>query len=411
MSLGTSNRDGGRTSESGHLRPLLKAFKAQVLTGLQVSQRGAGANMSVDIAIGDAIIPRSDGTYGHPAWNDATYNQVISAADVSNPRRDIIVMYIDYAVTPSTGVSNNTNGVVKIKVVNGTPAGSPADPSDSAIQASVGASNPFVKLARVRVAAAASSITNSVIDDMRTMAQALENGGWNALSAAWDAWAYSSWDSTRKYGVITVADSSIFTLGQKVKFWQLTGGWKYGFIMAKPNGTSIGVYFGSQYSLANERIYLPSFSRDSAPDGFNRDPSIWTESWSTNAQLNMGVVGTSIVNVTGANVPTCPGQWDLEFAAYGQMTHTGASYLNHMLGISSANNSWSDKELKASGPVQNASLSQTDSFMQRKKTVVTTVNTTWYLNTSALNAATTQYVNGLTNYPAFLKATCGYLNA
>ena len=117
MSLATSNRDGGRTSESGHLRAIQKVITGEVLTGLNVSQRSAGANMSVDVAIGDAIIPRADGTYGHPAWNDAVYNQVIGTADVSNPRRDIVVMYIDYSVTPSTGVSNNTNGVVKISVV------------------------------------------------------------------------------------------------------------------------------------------------------------------------------------------------------------------------------------------------------------------------------------------------------
>ena len=111
MSLATSNRDGGRTNEAGHLRGVTKGFAGQVLTGLNVSQRGAGANMSVDVAIGNALVQRSDNTYGHPAWNDAVYNQVIATADGSNPRRDIIVMYIDYGQTPSTGVANNTNGV------------------------------------------------------------------------------------------------------------------------------------------------------------------------------------------------------------------------------------------------------------------------------------------------------------
>jgi len=169
MSLGTSNRDGGKTSESGHLRALYAAFGSGVINGLAVSQRGAGANMSVDVAIGNSIIGRSDGTYGHPSFNDAVYNQVIAAADVSNPRRDIVVMYIDYGNAVSTAVSNSTNGVVKIKVVAGTPAGSPADPSDAAIQSSVGSGNPFIKLARVRVGAGVTTISNSVIDDLRTI--------------------------------------------------------------------------------------------------------------------------------------------------------------------------------------------------------------------------------------------------
>ena len=59
MSLGTSNRDGGKTSESGHLRALAKLVTGDILAGLVVSQRGAGANMSVDVAIGDAFVRRS----------------------------------------------------------------------------------------------------------------------------------------------------------------------------------------------------------------------------------------------------------------------------------------------------------------------------------------------------------------
>lgn len=169
MSLGTSNRDGGKTSESGHLRALAKLVSGDIIEGLAVSQRGAGANMSVDVAIGDAFLRRSDGTYAHPVFNDAVYNQVISAADGSNPRRDLVVLYLDYGVTPSTLVSNNTNNVVKIKVVNGTPAGSPVDPNGAAIQASVGAGNPYTILARVRVPAGQTSISNSLIDDLRTL--------------------------------------------------------------------------------------------------------------------------------------------------------------------------------------------------------------------------------------------------
>ena len=169
MSLGTSNRDGGKTSESGHLRALAKIVSGDIITGLNAVQRAAGVNMSVDVQVGDAFVRRSDNTYAHPVFNDAVYNQVISAADGSNPRRDIVVIYVDYGQTPSTAVSNNTNGVVKIKVVNGTPAGSPVDPSAPTIQASVGAGNPYSILARVRVPAGQTSISNSLIDDLRVM--------------------------------------------------------------------------------------------------------------------------------------------------------------------------------------------------------------------------------------------------
>lgn len=177
MSLATSNRDGGKTSESGHLRAIQKLVVGEVLEGLVVSQRAAGANMSVDLSIGDAIIPRSDGTYGHPAWNDAVLNTVVTTANGSNPRRDIFIMYIDYNQARSTAVSNNTNGVVKVKIVAGTAAGSPVDPNDAALQAAAGSGNPYIKLARIRVGTGVTTISNSVIDDLRTMASSIQQAG------------------------------------------------------------------------------------------------------------------------------------------------------------------------------------------------------------------------------------------
>lgn len=264
MSLGTSNRDGGRTSESGHLRAIMKGLKAQVLTGLSVSQRGAGANMSVDVAIGDAIIPRSDATYGHPSFNDAVYNQAITTADVSNPRRDIVVMYIDYGQTPSTGVSNNTNGVVKIAVIAGTPAGSPSDPSNAAIQSAVGASNPYIKLARVRVAAGASSITNSVIDDLRLLASGLKQGGW--IYDDLYTWTYVSATS---FAIAGVDVRSQFPVGTKLALYQ-SGSIKYFTVVSSAFSTNTTVTVDGQgtYTLANVPVDKPAFSYELHPVGF-----------------------------------------------------------------------------------------------------------------------------------------------
>lgn len=264
MSLATSNRDGGKTSESGHLRAIMKGLKAQVLTGLNVSQRGAGANLSVDVAIGDAVIPRSDLTYGHPAWNDAVYNQVIAAADVSNPRRDIIVMYIDYGNAVSTAVSNNTNGVVKIKAVAGTPAGSPSDPNDAAIQASVGSGNPFIKLARVRVGAGVTTISNSVIDDLRLMAQGLLQGGWTYDDLY--TWVYAS---ASTFTIAGVDVRSQFPVGTKLALYQ-GGTVKYFTVVSSAFSTNTTITVDGQgtYTLANVPIDKPAFSYAMHPSGF-----------------------------------------------------------------------------------------------------------------------------------------------
>lgn len=264
MSLATSNRDGGRTNEAGHLRSVTKGFLGQVLNGLSVSQRGAGANMSVDIAVGDAIIQRSDNTYGHPAWNDAVLNQAIAASDGSNPRRDIIVMYVDYNQTPSTGVANNTNGVVKITSVSGTAAGSPVDPSNATIQSAVGSGNPWIKLARVRVAAGATSISNSVIDDLRQLATGASQGGWIYDSVY--NWVYASASTFTIAGVDARAQLPI---GTKLRIMQ-GGSVKY-FIVTNATfstNTTITVDGKGTYTLANQPIDAPAYSYLLQPRGY-----------------------------------------------------------------------------------------------------------------------------------------------
>lgn len=282
MSWGTSNRDGGKTSESGHLRALSKAFLGEVLNGLNVTQRAAGANMSVDIAVGDAIIMRSDGSYGHPVFNDATENKTVTTADGSNPRRDIVVAYIDYNQARSTAVSNNTNGVVKTMIVAGTPAGSPTDPSNATIQSAVGSGNPYIKLARVRVPAGQSSISNTLIDDMRIIATTLDNGGWDMLSATEAASvAYSSFNSATRIGVLTVpSDGTLrYTLGMKMRIYQSTGGWKYGFIIAVTS-TTVSLFFSAGVTLNNEAVLLPAYSFHHVPLGYT-GAQLVKEMWSS----------------------------------------------------------------------------------------------------------------------------------
>ena len=162
---------GGKIDEQGFSRWLYSLFTPGVGIGINETawkaiQRAAGANMSVDVQQGDGYIDISS-SYGYWGWVASSDKNVsVDAADPSNPRRDILVAYIDLA-SISTSVTNNT-GALKFKVVAGTPAGSPADPSGSTIQTAVGASNPYIRLARIAVAAGATSISTANITDLRT---------------------------------------------------------------------------------------------------------------------------------------------------------------------------------------------------------------------------------------------------
>lgn len=181
-----AGRDGGKTSEEGLMKPWLRLFTSGVplsnnFNSLKVVQRAAGANMSVDVSIGDAALALTN--YIYWGWSDAVNNLAVTSADPTNPRIDAVVAYEDLSVVSSA--SNNNPNALKFKIVDGTAAASPAVASDVAIQASVGAGNPFVKLATVAVAALSSSVVNANITDIRTDISykgTLATSSWNNLN-------------------------------------------------------------------------------------------------------------------------------------------------------------------------------------------------------------------------------------
>lgn len=117
--------------------------------GLTVTQRGAGANMSVDVSAGAALV---NGTFYN---NDATVNLVIAANASGNPRVDVIVLNKDWSAQ-----------TIRLQVVQGTPAGSPVP--KSMVQ------TPLVQwqipLYDVAVANGAVSITNANISPHKSPA-------------------------------------------------------------------------------------------------------------------------------------------------------------------------------------------------------------------------------------------------
>jgi len=124
-------------------------------TGLTVTEKSGTPNMSVDVSEGRLFILGTENTYQGVYHGEAqgVTNVVIAAADPTNPRRDLIVARIRDSVY--SGATNTFS----IERVAGTPAGSPADPALP--------SGSVWVLARVAVAAAATSITNANITSFR----------------------------------------------------------------------------------------------------------------------------------------------------------------------------------------------------------------------------------------------------
>lgn len=131
---------------------------------MAVTQRGAGANMSVDVAAGVAWIQGDDSGIqpAYRCYNDATVNLAVAAAHATNPRIDRVIAEVRDAVF--SGVSTDW----QLRVITGTPAGSPVAPS---------LPNNAITLALVSVPANDTTIENAQITDGRPRAQLGASGG------------------------------------------------------------------------------------------------------------------------------------------------------------------------------------------------------------------------------------------
>lgn len=124
---------------------------------LKVSQRAAGANMSVDVAAGLGLALGDDVAYQGPYLvpNDAVLNLAIAAADPTNPRVDRVIAEVRDSF--HGGAANDC----RIRVVTGTPT------SGATLVNCTGAGavpNNAILLGNVLVAAGAASITDAAID-------------------------------------------------------------------------------------------------------------------------------------------------------------------------------------------------------------------------------------------------------
>lgn len=154
-------QNGSHPAENDRLTATGVLFRSQGVAdvaALKVTQSPTPA-MSVQVATGHAVIAGTQtATQGfYIAYNDAATTATIATADPTNPRIDIVCVVVQDAYYGGTA-----NNQVIFQVVTGTPSSSPVIPTAPA--------NSIV-LARVAVAANATTITNANITDVRPITQ------------------------------------------------------------------------------------------------------------------------------------------------------------------------------------------------------------------------------------------------
>lgn len=453
-------RDGGKTNEEGAMRAVSKLLKVggvYTSSDLAVTQHAGTPAMNVDIATGDIFIPYL--TYIYHDWSDAVNTVTITSNSSGNPRIDAIAAWVDLSVVSSS--SNNNPGAFKFIAVAGTPAVSPTAPSDSDIQSAIGASNPFLRLANVTVASGTSSIVNANISDQRLI-MGIRSGSYvevaedsadptspssgfqrlfirssdgliykknsggtvsglvgmplNGLIADPNTWTYSSVDGHTSVVTINADVTGYIQAGTRIKLTQTTDKW---FIVSKTptfggGNSTLTLYGGTDYTVANAAITSPYYSYVKDPFGFNSDPAKWTEVVAT-----VGTAQTSpTVNVwynKGSSMDIPIGSWFVTFAGtmYGQkLTATSVSVEST---LSTANNSESDVTFSSYFVVGqstgNGTVTAGGSFYKSGHILLTS-KTTYYANirTETTGAGTISMTDAdAGSQKIIIKAICGYL--
>lgn len=137
--------------------------------GLAVSQRGAGANMSVDVATGNALVEltKTARTWKVLFMNNAVVNVPIANNTSGSNRVDAIVVRIDVDTTPNSLKSNI--GTIEVVLGSGVSA-----LSDGAITTALG-SDGWIRLANVTVTNGDTDITTGQIADTRVAVKTNES--------------------------------------------------------------------------------------------------------------------------------------------------------------------------------------------------------------------------------------------
>lgn len=161
------NMEGGLHSAAAY-SALEDALYGSCVAGPMSFVASAGTGMNVELSTGNGLISTGTG-FARRIATDAVNTIPVSAASSANPRIDAIVAYIDNSVAPTVNVVDNTNDILKFKAVAGTAAANPTEPSDAAIQTSVGAGNPYMVLWYVTVPTGATTISTATFTDARNI--------------------------------------------------------------------------------------------------------------------------------------------------------------------------------------------------------------------------------------------------
>lgn len=256
----------------------------------------------------------------------------------------------------------------------------------------------------------AQTLTNKIIDGhANTITNVgVPESGWQP---AGETWVYASADDPTYTFVIEDTDlTGKYSPGMKIRLDQTTT--KY-FIITKVDyatDTTITVFGGSDYDLANAAITNPYYSTQRAPFGFPTNPEKWTVSTSSSTTVSQNTPSAGTwYNLGSISLDIPIGCWYVDYHALVD-SNKSATILDIQATLSTTDNTNSDTDFHTYMQIGGANGSQTPTFSaMRGKHLTLSSKTTYYLNacTSVSSAQTLRFVGAI--IPTTIRAVCAYL--
>lgn len=221
-----------------------------------------------------------------------------------------------------------------------------------------------------------------------------------------ETWTYvGADDPTYTFKIAGVDLTSKYSPGMRIKLTQTSV--KYFIItaVAFSTDTTITVYGGTDYDLANATITLPFYSTQKAPQGFPLSPDKWTQIATINTtQIQSTTTDNTWYNVGSFTLSVPIGVWELTCSASVNSYKTSAASWNIYATVSTTNNSETDSYFTAHTiSTWNVSLPY-----YRRKHITAISKTNYYLLEKHYTNDTGTAIR-LIDGGSFISATCAYL--
>lgn len=236
--------------------------------------------------------------------------------------------------------------------------------------------------------------------------------GWTAAS---ETWTYASVDDPTFTFTISGDKTSKYSPGMRVKLTQTTT--KYFIITAvsysSPN-TTVTVYGGTDYDLANASITNNYYSTDKAPQGFPLNPEKWTvEVSDTTQRIQNSPTQNTWYNFGSTSIDIPIGVWRTYYVVEPAGVRSDQGTLTTFVTLSTSNNSESDIDFTNTIVGSHASTDTNPAFIGASQTKEKILNlsskTTYYLITKTDQTGLTALYNQNYVTKMFIRAISAYL--